>query len=85
MGAWGCRSFQFLPPPGLNQLRLEYLRNGDWRIALECRGRGGDVFCNYRLVGINGDVLDGDLLLASASVVVEPFRQHHDGPGRLIR
>ena len=23
---------------------------------------GGDVFCNYRLIRINGDVLGGDLL-----------------------
>jgi hypothetical protein len=29
-------------------------------------------------------MLYGDLLLASAPVVVEPFRQHHDSPRRLV-
>ena len=32
----------------------------------------------------DGDVLDGDLLLASAPVVVEPLCQHHDRPRRLV-
>jgi hypothetical protein len=27
---------------------------------------------------------DGDLLLASASVMIEPFRQHHDGTGSFV-
>jgi len=29
-------------------------------------------------------MLDGDLLLPSAVVVIEPFRQHHDGAGGLV-
>jgi hypothetical protein len=30
-------------------------------------------------------MLDGDLLLAPASVMVEPFRQYYDGAGILRR
>src|SRR3954452_21006747 len=82
--AWGCRSFRLLPPPGLDQLRLAYLRDRDRGIALERRRLGRDVFCNNRLISINGDVLDRDVLLASASMVVEPFCQHHDCPCCLI-
>jgi hypothetical protein len=29
-------------------------------------------------------MLDGDLLLASASVVVEPFRQQHNGQALIV-
>ena len=42
---------------------------------------------NYRLIScdvVRGHMLDGDLLLASAPVVVEPFGQHHDRPRRLV-
>ena len=49
---------------------------------------GGDAIGNDRLICrdvVRGHMLDGDLLLAAASVVVEPFRQHHHGAGRLIR
>jgi hypothetical protein len=68
-------------PPGPHQLRLEYLLDLDRRIGLERRHSRSDVLCNYRLVRINGDVLDDDLLLPSASMMVEPFGQQHHSPG----
>jgi hypothetical protein len=36
------------------------------------------------LHGVDGHFVDGDLLLPSASVVIEPFGKHHDGAGGLI-
>ena len=50
-------------------------------------GAGGNAIGNNRLICcdvVRGHVLDRDLLLASASVVVEPFRQHHDRACRLV-
>ena len=51
-------------------------------------GSGSDALGNDRLTCrdvVGGDVLHGDLLLAPTSVVVEPFRQHYDGAGGLVR
>jgi hypothetical protein len=40
--------------------------------------------CLIRRDVVGGDVLHGDLLLASASVVIEPFSQHHYCPRCLV-
>ena len=48
---------------------------------------GSDTLGNYSLIRgdvVRGNVFHRDLLLASASMVVEPFRQHHDRPCRLV-
>ncbi len=45
------------------------------------------AICDYRLICrdvVRGHVLNGDLLLSPASVVVEPFGQYHDRPCRLV-
>jgi hypothetical protein len=51
-------------------------------------GAGGNAIGNNRLICcdvVRGHVLDRDLLLASASVVVEPFGQHHHRSRGLVR
>src|SRR3954451_8094492 len=72
-------------PSPSHQLRLEDRLDCDRRIALERWCRSGDVLRNYRLISINGDVLDGDLLLPAAPVVVKSFGQNDHRSCRLFR
>ena len=83
--------FALVPPPvsvgsgGLASLSIGSQESRRRGIAA---GAGSDTLGDDRLICrdvVRGHVLDGDLLLASASVVVEPFGQHHDRPRRLVR
>jgi hypothetical protein len=82
--------FDLLPSPHFSRVRLPYLVH-DWHKWLGTgskeRGRrgvatgaGSDTLGNDRLICcdvVRGDVLDGNLLLASATVVVKPFGQQN--------
>src|SRR4051794_1555664 len=39
---------------------------------------------DHGLVGVHGDVLDGDLLLPTPAVAVKSLGEHGDGSGRLV-
>jgi hypothetical protein len=43
-----------------------------------------NMVCHYRLIGVHGNMLDRDLLLASSSMLVESLRQHGKRPRGLI-
>jgi hypothetical protein len=64
-------------PSTPDQLRLNNLLDGDRRVVLKRRrrGAGGDSLCDHGLVGIDGDVLHHDLLLATPSMAP---RHGHD-------
>jgi hypothetical protein len=98
--AWGCWSFVFYTPPAADELGQPFLvKDGHRRhgtdnqelrrnIPPPSRASSCDLIGDYRLICrdvVRGHVLNGDLLLASASVVVKPFGQHHDRPCRLVR
>ena len=97
IGAWGCRSFCFpisprsyeIRQPCLAEKRHRHLGTSGQERRRRDRGSAAcsDAIGDYRLICgdvVRGHVLDGDLLLASASVVVEPFRQQHDRPRCLV-
>jgi hypothetical protein len=96
--AWGCRSFLVCTPLAPDELGQPFLvEDGHRRHGTDSqelrrnippsRAPSCDAIGDYRLICrdvVRRYVLDGDLLLASASVVVEPFGQHHDGTCRFI-
>ena len=99
IGAWGCRSFCFPISPRSYEIRQPCLAekrhrhlgtSGQERRGRDIAPRGApscDAIGDYRLICrdvVRGHVLYRDLLLTSASVVVEPFGQHHDRPCRLV-
>jgi hypothetical protein len=65
-------------PATPDQLRLiNLLEERRLRAGLESR-RSGDGFDDHRLISVYRDVLHDDLLLATPSMVVEPFGQHQN-------
>ena len=44
----------------------------------------GDTIRDQRLVGMDGNVLHGDLLLASAPMLIKPFGKYSYGPSGLF-
>jgi hypothetical protein len=43
-----------------------------------------DLIGHHSLIGIDGDVLDGDLLLAPPAVPIQRLGEHSNGAGRLV-